>query len=93
VYTLAGFVPSLSSTFQVRNYTPLNMDGDNFSFREPSTVLEARAVMESIRVEKGYLDDVTQRDLNTLLPRSRLKIQRIIEAKRETEAAYTKRYS
>lgn len=59
--------------------------------REPTTVLEAQAVIENIRAEKGYLDPETAQHLNALPPRSRQNISRIIARKRETEAAYTKR--
>jgi hypothetical protein len=59
--------------------------------REPTTVLEAQAVIENIRAEKGYLDQETLQHLNGLPLRSRQSISRIIELKRETEAAYTKR--
>ncbi|KAF2183099.1 hypothetical protein K469DRAFT_690218 [Zopfia rhizophila CBS 207.26] len=60
--------------------------------REPSTVLEAQAVIESIRAEKGYLDEETLQDLNSIRDSSRQNILRIIEQKQEMEAAYTRRY-
>jgi hypothetical protein len=60
--------------------------------REPSTLLEAKAIIEGIRAEKGYLDADTMDDLSSIRAQSRDNILRIVEQKRETEAAYTKRF-
>ncbi|KAF2875580.1 hypothetical protein BDV95DRAFT_278391 [Massariosphaeria phaeospora] len=60
---------------------------------EPTSALEAKAVIESIRADKGHLDDETLQDLQSIRDRSRQNILRIIELKRETEAAYTKSIS
>jgi hypothetical protein len=62
------------------------------SDREPVNSTEAQAVIENIRAEKGYLDDETLEELNTLGPRTKERLLRIINLKRETEAAYTTRY-
>lgn len=59
--------------------------------REPSTTLEAQAVIESIRAEKGHLDEETLHELNSISDRSRQNVLRIVELKKETEAAYTRR--
>ncbi|ORY18241.1 hypothetical protein BCR34DRAFT_596464 [Clohesyomyces aquaticus] len=61
--------------------------------REPSTILEAQAVLEGIRAEKGYLDLDTLQDLASIRAQSRNNILRIIEQKKETEAAYTRSVS
>ncbi|KAF2001815.1 hypothetical protein P154DRAFT_574818 [Amniculicola lignicola CBS 123094] len=58
--------------------------------REPSTTLEAAAVLANIREEKGYVDDEVMEDLNSIRDRSREKILRMYEKKREEEAAHTK---
>jgi hypothetical protein len=60
--------------------------------REPVTSTEAQAVIENIRAEKGYLDDETLQELNTLGSRTKERLLRIINLKRETEAAYTTKY-
>jgi hypothetical protein len=60
--------------------------------REPSTLIEAQAVIENIRAEKGHLDEETSRELDKLPPRSRERLLRIVELKQETEAAYTTKY-
>lgn len=65
---------------------------ERLEHREPSTELEAQAVIEGIRAEKGYLDEEILRDLNNVAERSRQQILRIVEQKRESEAEYTKRY-
>ncbi|KAJ4304776.1 hypothetical protein N0V90_000304 [Kalmusia sp. IMI 367209] len=61
--------------------------------REPATTLEAQAVLESIRIAKGYLDEETLQDLYTIRDRSRRTILDLVEKSRETEAAYTKSIS
>lgn len=60
--------------------------------REPSSLIEAQAVIENIRAEKGYLDNETLQDLRTINEQSRKKILHLVQLKRETEAAYTTRY-
>ncbi|KAH7082057.1 hypothetical protein FB567DRAFT_581505 [Paraphoma chrysanthemicola] len=57
--------------------------------REPSTVEEAQAVIEYIRAEKGHLDDGALRELDTVSPRTRERLLRIVQLKQESEAAYT----
>ncbi|KAH8704618.1 hypothetical protein GQ44DRAFT_777898 [Phaeosphaeriaceae sp. PMI808] len=61
--------------------------------KEPSTRVEAQAVIENIRAEKGYLDEETLQELSTLRQQSQDRLHRIIELKRQTEAAYTKNVS
>jgi hypothetical protein len=61
--------------------------------REPANLTEAQAVIENIRAEKGYLDDKTLQELNILDARTKERLLRIINLKRETEAAYTTRYA
>jgi hypothetical protein len=60
--------------------------------REPTTAIEAQAVIENIRAEKGHLDDQAVQEVNTLSRPVRETILRIVELKRETEAAYTTKY-
>jgi hypothetical protein len=57
--------------------------------REPANSIEAQAIIENIREDKGYLDDETLQDLHTLGQRSQDRLLRIVKLKRETEAAYT----
>ena len=57
--------------------------------REPLTPIEAQAVIENIRAEKGHLDRETLRELHTLGQRSQERLLRVVKLKRETEAAYT----
>lgn len=59
--------------------------------REPSTLEQARAVIENIRAEKGHLDEDALRELETISPRNREKLLRIVQLKQESEAAYTTR--
>jgi hypothetical protein len=61
--------------------------------REPSTELEAQAVLEGIRASKGYLDEETLQDISRMRESSRQHIQGIVDSFQETVAAYTKRYS
>ncbi len=65
---------------------------DELGNREPSTVLQARAVTEQIRISKGHLDDDVRRDLDNLRPENRALMLGFVERSRETEAAYTSRY-
>jgi hypothetical protein len=75
--------------FPVERYTDvLERLGDD----EPSSRLEAQAVIKAIKVEKGYLDESILQDLNTLRPETLETILQVIEQKRKTEAAYTKRF-
>jgi small-conductance mechanosensitive channel len=60
--------------------------------REPTNAIEAQAVIENIRAEKGYLDEETLQDLQNLSEQSRDRLLRIVKLKRETEAAYTTKY-
>ncbi|UPX10550.1 uncharacterized protein EKO05_0001202 [Ascochyta rabiei] len=57
--------------------------------REPSTLEQAQAVIEYIRTEKGYLDKDILRELDTISPRNRERLLRIVQLKQESEAAYT----
>lgn len=60
--------------------------------KEPSSQIENQAVNEHIRAEKGYLDlDVIQ-DLEALKPENRDYLLRLVEPKKQTEAAYTTRF-
>jgi hypothetical protein len=61
--------------------------------REPVNSLEAQAVIEKIREDKGYLDDEILRDLRKLDQRSHDRLLRMVKSNRETEAAYTKKYA
>jgi hypothetical protein len=61
--------------------------------REPANLTEAQAVIENIRAEKGHLDDETLQELNILDARTKERLLRMINLKRETEAAYTTRYA
>jgi hypothetical protein len=61
--------------------------------REPSTELEAQAILEGIRASKGYLDEETLQDISKMRESSRQHIQGIVDSFQETVAAYTKRYS
>lgn len=65
---------------------------DELGDREPTTIHEAQAILEDIRSGKGYLDQETLHHLSTMPARSRQQIERIVNTKKETEAAYTKRY-
>ncbi|KAJ4360929.1 uncharacterized protein N0V89_001498 [Didymosphaeria variabile] len=66
---------------------------DNLGDQEPLTMFEAQAVLESIRVEKGYLDEETLGDVQAMRNRSRQTITRFVDKAREMEAAYTKSIS
>lgn len=59
--------------------------------REPASLIEAQAVIENIRAEKGYLDSETLQDLRQISEQSQKKILNLAKLKRETEAAYTTR--
>lgn len=61
----------------------------NLGNREPQTSIEAQAVIEHIRAEKGHLDQESLDQLHTLSPHVEERLLRIVNAKRETEAAYT----
>jgi hypothetical protein len=60
--------------------------------REPLNTIEAQAVIENIRAEKGHLDEETLREVHTLGSRIQERLLRIVQLKRETEAAYTTKY-
>lgn len=64
---------------------------ENLGTREPSTEFEADAILDGIRVEKGYLDEETLVDVQAMRNSSRQTILRLVEKGKETEAAYTKR--
>jgi hypothetical protein len=49
--------------------------------------------LKIIRAEKGHLDDETLQELNILDARTKERLLRIINLKRETEAAHTTRYA
>jgi hypothetical protein len=75
--------------FPVKRYTDvLERLGDD----EPSCQLEAWAVIEDIKVKKGYLDENVLQDMNALKPENREILLRVVEQKRKTEASYTTRY-
>jgi hypothetical protein len=59
---------------------------------EPTTTIEAEAVLEHIREEKGYIDPDFEQALNGLAPLYREKVFKFLLSKKKTEAAYTKRY-
>ena len=63
----------------------------NLGQEEPTTRIEAQALLERIRADKGYLDEETLCELRALPERNRAKILRVAEKSRETQAAYTKR--
>jgi hypothetical protein len=73
----------------VETYTDvLKRLGDN----EPSCPLETWAVIEDIKVKKGYLDENVLQDMNGLKPENREILLRVVELKRKTEASYTTRF-
>jgi hypothetical protein len=75
--------------FPVGRYTEvLEQLGDD----EPSSLLETWAVIENIKLGKGYLDENVLQDLNTLRPETRETMFRFIEQTRKIEAAYTTRF-
>ncbi|USP74759.1 hypothetical protein yc1106_02033 [Curvularia clavata] len=57
--------------------------------REPANLIEAQAVIEKIRAEKGYLDSETLQDLQKINEQSRKRILNVVQSGRETEARYT----
>jgi hypothetical protein len=59
---------------------------------EPRSQIEAQAVIEGIRAEKGYLGQDIFQDLNSLKPENREYLLRVVQQKKETEAAYTTRF-
>lgn len=59
--------------------------------REPSSILEAQAVIESIRAAKGYLEEDFLRHVRSMPPQSCDKVLQMNERLRETEAAFTTR--
>jgi hypothetical protein len=58
---------------------------------EPSTTDEADALIESIRISKGYLDEDIKSDLQKLDARTRDVMLQFVARQREIEAAFTKR--
>ncbi|KAF2023979.1 hypothetical protein EK21DRAFT_118224 [Setomelanomma holmii] len=65
--------------------------------REPTTLEEAQAVIENISAEKGHLDKDTLRGLESLPPRSRERLLRIVELKAKyttsiSEDLYSSKY-
>ena len=56
---------------------------------EPKNQLEARAVLEQIRLEKGYLDDEMVQDVSEMPKRTREFIQQLVQTYRETQGEYT----
>jgi hypothetical protein len=63
------------------------------SDRKPANLTKAQAVIENTRAEKGYLDDETLQELNILNARTKERLLRITNLKRETKAAHTTRYA
>jgi hypothetical protein len=59
---------------------------------EPTTTAEAAAVLFMIRVSKGYLDNESRLDLNKLKSSTLDLMLQYIQEKRDTEAAFTKRF-
>ncbi|KAF2020387.1 hypothetical protein BU24DRAFT_487023 [Aaosphaeria arxii CBS 175.79] len=57
--------------------------------REPSTAAEANAVLRAIRLEKGYLDEQTLSDINSIRESSRATVLGFVERHKAIEAAYT----
>jgi hypothetical protein len=64
---------------------------DRLGDREPQTVIEAQAVLENIRAEKGLLDAEILGELRTLSSHALGRILGMAKSHRETEAAYTTR--
>ncbi|KAF1842835.1 uncharacterized protein K460DRAFT_367777 [Cucurbitaria berberidis CBS 394.84] len=62
---------------------------DALGDEEPSTVREAQAITEKIRISKGHLDDEVRLDLENLMPRNRDLMLAFVERNRDMEAAYT----
>ena len=58
---------------------------------QPGTFLEAQAIVENIRIKKGYLDPDFLKDIEQLRPEHQNFILQSFEDKRATEAAYTTR--
>ncbi|KAF2637273.1 hypothetical protein P280DRAFT_509902, partial [Massarina eburnea CBS 473.64] len=61
--------------------------------REPSTVLQAQAVLESIRSRKGYLDETTLSHLESLPEDSRRRVLDAVARTRELEGRFTRSIS
>ena len=61
----------------------------NLGDREPQSVIEAQAVLENIRTEKGHIDMGTLQELQTLSSQAQDTVLRFVQLLRETEAAYT----
>lgn len=74
----------------VADQTIANPIYEQLGNREPSTVIEAQAVLEAIRSEKGYLSEDFLEDIKNLREHHRVKIEKDYEKKRATEARYTK---
>jgi hypothetical protein len=60
---------------------------------EPSTFEDVRAILESIRASKGYVEEQVRLEVNTLSPDIRDSILAVYTEKREGEAAITKMYA
>ncbi|KAL1600687.1 hypothetical protein SLS60_007075 [Paraconiothyrium brasiliense] len=65
--------------------------------RQPATEFEAQAILDSIRVGKGYLDEKTLKAVQAMDTDSRQKVTRLVKNGQETEAAiseqlYSSRY-
>ena len=56
---------------------------------EPQNQLEARAVLEQIRLEKGYLDDEMVQDVSKMPTRTREFVQQLVQNYRNTQGEYT----
>jgi hypothetical protein len=58
---------------------------------QPGTFLEAQAIVENIRIKKGYLGQDFLKDIEQLRSEHQNYILQSLEDKRATEAAYTTR--
>jgi hypothetical protein len=64
----------------------------NFESAEPTTDQEAAAILNSIRIGKGHVDEDYRRDLEKLSDEHELRTLQALEKLRENQAAFTKRF-
>ena len=79
-------LPSLSNLSRLRDVLEAMQDF------EPKNQLEARAVLEQIRLEKGYLDDEMVQDVSKMPTRTREFVQQLVQNYRNTQGEYTTKY-
>jgi hypothetical protein len=64
----------------------------NFGRAEPTTAQEAATILHHIRIAKGHVDEDYRLDLKKLSGEHELRTLQALEALRETQAAFTKRF-